>query len=403
MEILFWRHSTPSQRKQGKSTIYLRITINGERSDMGSTGIKVFSDCWLDQAQRISLKDPHANFKNEQLAIAESRLLAIYNELLRKSLGITADRIKRSYQVADAVTYLAAFASFETGYCKNPDITKSTKDKVKSIKRCILSYLIERKLQGILLEEFDAAIMDDYRQWSKAKGFKESYYLRNMRGAKRITEFAERKKLLDFDPLEDYVVGREKIARPHYLDSVQLSIWKSHRFQSATAQKAADLLVLYARTGFHYQDLMQVIRKPDDYVMTGIDGKQWIVKPRQKTEVDAKIPVHQFSEIKEIVDKYGGWAKLPVMANATLNDWLKICAADINMHLEPFCQVYPGLSVKHGRSSFCDYCMNELVLPVKAILTMMGRESESELKRYARSDERGVVNGFLISKAALAS
>lgn len=403
MEILFWRHSTPSQKQKGMSTIYLRITINGERGEIGSTGIKVFSDYWLDPAQRISLKDPHANFKNEQLAIAESRLLAIYNELLRKGQGITADRIKRSYQVAEAVTYLAAFSSFEKEYHKNPDISKPTKDKLKTIKGCIVAYLVDRKLQGILLEEFDSSIMDDYRAWSKAQGHKESYYLRNMRGAKRITEYGQRKKLVDFDPLEGYTIGREKIARPHYLDSVQLSIWLSHRFQSATAQKAADLFVLYARTGFHYQDLMQVIRKPHDYVMTGIDGKQWIIKPRQKTEVDAKIPVHHFPEIKEIVDKYGGWGNLPVMANATLNDWLKICAADINMQLEPFFQVYPGLSVKHGRSSFCDYCMNELVLPVKAILTMMGRESESELKRYARSDERGVVNGFLISKAALAS
>lgn len=403
MEILFWRHSTPSQKKQGKCTIYLRITANGERDDIGSTGIKIFYDHWLDHAQRISTKDPHSHFKNEQLALAETRLLAIYNEFLRKNQGITTDRIKRAYQRPVAVTYLTAFTLFEKEYTKNGEIETSTKNKLKTIKSCIMSFLIERKLQGLLLEEFDHSVMDDYRAWSRAQGWKESYFLRNMRGAKRITEFAKSKKMIDFDPLDDYTVGREKIAKPRYLDSVQLSIWRNHQFKSATAQRVADLFVIYARTGFHYQDLIQVIRKPDRFITTGIDGKQWINKPRQKTDVDAKIPVHEFPEIEEVVSKYGGWDKLPVMANATLNDWLKLCAADINMHLEPFFQVYPGLSVKHGRSSFCDYCLNELVLPEKSILTMMGRESASELKRYARSDERGIVNGFIISKAALAS
>lgn len=403
MEILFWRHSTPSQKKQSKCTIYLRITINGEREEIGSTGIKVFADNWIEQAQRVSVKDLNANFKNEQLALAETRLLAIYNELLRKNQGISADRIKRAFHRPEAVSYLTSFQLFEKEYLKSTDISKPTKDKLKQIKNCVLSFLVDRKLQGILVEEFDHSLMDDYKTWSRAQGYKESYYLRNMRGAKRITEFAKIKKLIDYDPLEDYKIGREKIAKPRYLDSVQLTIWKNHTFQSATAQKAADLFVLYARTGFHYLDLMQVIRKPKDYVSTGIDGKQWVMKPRQKNEIEAKVPVHEFPEIKEIVDKYGGWAKLPRMANGTLNDWLKICAADINMHLEAFFQVHPGLSVKHGRSSFCDYCMNELVLPEQSILTMMGRESASELKRYARKDERGIVNGFLISKAALAS
>ncbi|WP_158547914.1 phage integrase SAM-like domain-containing protein [Dyadobacter luteus] len=403
MEILFWRHSTAAQKKHGSCTLYLRITVNGERADLGSTGIKVFSGHWIDQAQRINGKDPYANFKNEQVALAQTRLLAIYNELLRKNQGISADRIKRLHQRPESVTYLTAFDLFEKEYYKDSSIAKSTKDRLKTVKQSIVSFLLEQRLQNILIEEFDTAVMNNYRQWCKSQNFKEGYYLRNMREVKRITEFAKSKKLIDFDPLEDYKIGREKIAKPVYLDSVQLSIWKSHKFQNSSAQQVADLFVLYARTGFHYRDLMQVIKKPKDYVTTGIDGKQWVMKPRQKNEIDAKVPVHEFPEVKEIVDKYGGWSKLPTMANSTINDWLKICVADFNMHVEPFFRVYNGLSVKHGRSSFCDYCLNELVLPEKSILTMMGRESASELKRYARADERGIVNGFLISKAALAS
>ena len=198
--------------------------------------------------------------------------------------------------------------------------------------------------------------------------------------------YAKSKKLIDFDPLDAYPIGREKIPKPKYLNSVQLRIWIDHPFVSPTAQKVADVFVLYARTGFHYQDLAQVVKKPNAYIMTGIDGKQWFTKPRQKRDVDAKIPIDQFTEIQEIVDKYGGWANIPMMSNSPLNDWLKICVADINMHLMPEQRIYGDLSVKHGRSSFADYCLNELGLPMAAILTMMGRESEAEIKRYLRTD-----------------
>ncbi len=143
--------------------------------------------------------------------------------------------------------------------------------------------------------------------------------------------------------------------------------------------------------------------KPTDYIITGIDGKQWTVEPRQKTETEAKVPIDQFPEVRAIVSKYGGWGKVPTFSNAKMNDWLKLCAAEVNMKLVPAQRIYPELSVKHGRTSFCDYCLNELGLSRESILTMMGRISAAELDRYVRSDERAVIAAFKISEAALAS
>lgn len=106
--------------------------------------------------------------------------------------------------------------------------------------------------------------------------------------------------------------------------------------------------------------------------------------------------------MKSIVSKYGGWGKVPTFSNAKMNDWLKLCAAEVNMKLVPAQRIYPELSVKHSHTSFCDYCLNELELSRESILTMMGRISAAELDRYVRSDERAVIAAFKIS-AALAS
>lgn len=403
MEILFWKHATSKQEKLGTASLYLRITVNGTRAEIGSTGITIQSPDWNESAQRLVGKDPLTSFKNEQIGLLEMRLWAIFNDLLRKSEKITADRIKRAYALPEAVSYLSAFDQYQKIYEKRKDVSESSKKTLRNHRQLAFRFLDDNNLRGILVEEFTPDVMEDYRAWCRGCGYKDSYFTRSARSLGSVTKFAKKKKWVSENPLDDYVIGHERIERPEFLDSIQLSRWKNHEFRHPTAQKVADLFVLYARTGFHYQDLIQIIKNPTDYIVTGIDGKQWIIKPRQKTEVEAKVPIDQFPEVKHIVNKYGGWARIPTYSNAKMNDWLKICAAEINLKLVPAQWIYQGLSVKHGRTSFCDYCLNELGLSRESILTMMGRISAAELDRYVRSDERAVITAFKISEAALAS
>ncbi|WP_176885156.1 phage integrase SAM-like domain-containing protein [Dyadobacter soli] len=403
MEVLFWKHATKSQEQKGTSTLYLRITVNGTREELGSTGLKITSADWNDASRRLNGNDPLNSFKNEQLGILEMRLWGIFNDLLRKSEKVTADRIKRAYQLPPAVSFLSAFDFYQKVYEKRKDVSESSKKTLRNHRQLAFRFLVDNNLREVLVDEFTPEVMEDYRAWCKGCGYKDSYFTRSARSLAAITKFAKRKKWVSENPLEDYVIGHERIERPEYLDSVQLRLWRNHEFSHPTAQKVADIFVLYARTGFHYQDLMQIIRNPTDFLITGIDGKQWIVKPRQKTEVEAKVPIDNFPEVKEVINKYGGWSKVPTYCNAKMNDWLKICAAELNMRLVPAQRIYPQLSVKHGRTTFCDYCLNELGLSREAILTMMGRISAAELDRYVRSDERAVITSFKISEAALAS
>ncbi|WP_285544964.1 phage integrase SAM-like domain-containing protein [Dyadobacter frigoris] len=394
MEILFWRHSTSSQKRRDVSTIYLRLTINGQREEIGSTFIKIHNSTWLEESQRISDQDPMSNFKNEQLSLMEGRLWAIYNDLLRKGQSVTAEKVRVLYVVPDSITYMATFGLFQKEYDANPKIAESSRKTLKNIRTLVLRYLIHENRQNILIEDFDEDVMKGYQVWAQNEDYEESYIIRSSRGIKQITSYAKRKKLILEDPLVNFKISHEKLKRPEYVDSIQLTVWRKHEFMHPTAQIVADLFVLYARTGFHYQDLMQIIKDPDEYIYTGIDSNQWIIKPRQKTQVDAKLPIQNFMEIKEIVDKYQGWKNLPTFTNSTMNMWLKVCAAEVNLKLNRAQRIYPKLSVKHGRTSFCDYCLNELGIARDALLTMMGRVSAAELERYVRGDERGVVTAF---------
>lgn len=59
MEILFWRHQTSSQRKKGQYTIYCRVTVGGEREDLGSTNMKTYYDFFNPDRERVESNSPH--------------------------------------------------------------------------------------------------------------------------------------------------------------------------------------------------------------------------------------------------------------------------------------------------------------------------------------------------------
>lgn len=53
MEVLFYRHQTSSQKKKGTCTIYCRLTIEGQRVEIGTTHIKVRFEDFDTQTQQI--------------------------------------------------------------------------------------------------------------------------------------------------------------------------------------------------------------------------------------------------------------------------------------------------------------------------------------------------------------
>ena len=93
MEISFWRHKS---KQKDKVQLYCRITVAGERVELGSTGITTYRDNW--DGRRILDKDLEAFFKNEQINIIRDQIRAIYNNLFRRKEKITAARIRRIFQ-----------------------------------------------------------------------------------------------------------------------------------------------------------------------------------------------------------------------------------------------------------------------------------------------------------------
>jgi integrase len=155
---------------------------------------------------------------------------------------------------------------------------------------------------------------------------------------------------------------------------------RSHRFENRYLQETADVFIILCRCGFHYGDLLDLVQQYSTAIKKGVDGKPWLIKQRIKTEVRTFVPL--FDEVSQIVDKYGGWEKLPLKPLPKFNSWLKLVAAEVKL--------YEDLSSKAGRKTFTDWCFNTLLLSTDAVMVLLGRKSSKGLETYGRPDERRV-------------
>ncbi|UHG90137.1 site-specific integrase [Spirosoma oryzicola] len=394
MDISFWRRRS---KQNGKAVIYCRITVSGERIDIGSTGHTIGWENW--DGERVTKAEPESYFMNGHLDTMRDQLRAHYSDLFRKKEKITAAKIRRLFEgQSSAVSLLSAFELYlkDCQADAERNLVEETIGVYDNVRKKLTDFLISRKAIDLLVEDFDLTWVKAYRGWMKKFkqangkiGHADSYIAKQTQTIKNVIAWAKLNKLTDKNPLDGYKVKGITYGDPVFLTNDQFETLLKHRFKSPKLQQVADLFIILCRTGFHYGDLEDFIRVHKTALRPGIDGEVWLMKARIKNDVMAKIP--QFDEVKKIVAKYGGWDQLPLISLVKFNFWLKLVAAEMNLH--------PELSSKAGRKTFTDWCFNTLCLTTDAVKVLLGRKSDKGMEVYGKPDERRVSVELKASKA----
>lgn len=165
MEVSFWLHES---KKPGKAQSYCKISVKGEREDIGSTGITIWKDDWNYSTHRVSDTDQKAHFKNEQLTTIEPQLMAIYNDLFRRKTTITAGKIKRLFQRGgDGASPITAFDLFLRDVKADPDRTDGTWGAYDDCRKKLIDFLIKEHAVDMPADDFDVVWLKKYRCWIK--------------------------------------------------------------------------------------------------------------------------------------------------------------------------------------------------------------------------------------------
>jgi hypothetical protein len=395
MDVSFWRRKI---KKEGKSVLYCRVTVKGQQIDVCSTGLEIWNDHW--DGDRVTRADPEAQFKNEMLDIIRNDVRAAYTTLYRSKEKITAAKLKRAYldkTQTGAVPLLTAFALYLKDSEKDQErkLTAATLNVYDNVRKKLTTFLISEKATDLLLEDFDITWVKKFRQWMKTiplpdgkTGHADSYVVKQTQTIKNVLIWAKLHKLADHNPLEGLRIKGIEWDDPIFLTEEEFQRLRAHPFKNRRFQETADVFIILCRSGFHYGDLVDFVKKYRTAIKQGLDGQPWIVKERIKTEVKIHVPV--FEEVQQVVDKYGGWEKLPIRPPQRFNLYLKNVADEVGLHEE--------LSSKAGRKTFTDWCFNKLMLSTDAVKVVLGRKSAAGLHVYARPDERRVISELEKSK-----
>ena len=109
----------------------------------------------------------------------------------------------------------------------------------------------------------------------------------------------------------------------------ELRTIRSRQFETARMAQVRDVFIFACYSGLAFTDLKNLTK---DDMLIDEDGKEWIVKPRQKTKIISHIPLLPIA--KELWEKYD--YKLPVLTNQKYNSYLKeladVCGINKNLH-----------------------------------------------------------------------
>lgn len=135
------------------------------------------------------------------------------------------------------------------------------------------------------------------------------------------------------------------------------------------------LIVFYRFTGLAYTDTDKLdIQNIKDF----FDGKDWIIKRREKTNVESKILLLDIP--RQILKKYEGKLPegqlLPVISNQKTNDYLKKIAAitGIEKHL----------TFHTARHTFATTITLSQGVPIESVSKILGHKSIRTTQIYAR-------------------
>lgn len=231
--------------------------------------------------------------------------------------------------------------------------------------------------------DFDQDHYETFQDWLNAAGFKRSSIRLHCIRLKTVFKWMKKRKLINLNPLDGLSIPPDEENLSKSINEEEYCTLAAYSFRNSNMQQAADLFLVYCRTGFHYADLQGIIRDARAGVWTTEvekDGIEWIYRKRGKTDEMAKVPV--FQEVRRVVDKYGGWGELPQYSNTRLNQWLKLIAAELGFRED--------LCITSGRDTMKDWLYNEHLATDETVKVILGRKDSRGLRRYGSPDERRV-------------
>jgi len=381
LNVLFYLKKTKTN-KVGEAPIYLRITINGQRTEMSIKRV-VYPNIWDTKSQRVKGRGEKARLINNYIDSVENKLNRIYNIALQEEQRISADYLKNILTGNDKKNKML-ISVFEE-YNKLMEQQKGKKYVSKTVDRYfhalghIKKFLrIEYNLKEIELVKLDLKFMRKFDIYLQTEcNYHSNTVTKYLKILKTVIHSAVSFGYLDKNPFQGYSTTYKEGNR-RYLTAEEIRTIETQAINNERLERVRDIFIFICYSGISYSDLQLLTNQN---ITKGIDGRNWLTYQRVKTKVRASVPL--LSPAQSILDKYkndsvcvANSKVLPVISNQKFNDYLKEVAA--------ICKITKPVSAHIGRHSFATTITLSNGVPMESVQKMLAHSKISTTMLYAK-------------------
>ena len=373
-KILFYINKNKT-KTDGTTAILCRITIDGANVVI-TTGESTTPHDW--SVKRGETTDKKTN---QHLQTFREEIEQGYNTLLYKYGAVSAELLKNYLQgIGRTPTTLLALSADELK-AQRESKSEGTYSNNRSSDRQLNSFVRSRDKEDIPLTALTIDFFDDYRFHLKKEGYAPATINRHLCWLSRLMYRAVSQGTIRFNPFEE--VKYEAVERePRFLSKGDVAKLLAFPLQDKGAELSRRMFLFSVFTGLAFADL-QSLRASQ--IETSNEGKRYIRKARQKTEVESLIPLHPIAEqilslyIKESKEDYKIFPD--TMSKGKLLTHLKTVGLA--------CGIRTPLTYHVARHSFGTLTL-EAGIPIESIAKMMGHSSIASTQIYAQITDQKI-------------
>ena len=360
----------------GLASISVRISISGEKAEFSSLQF-VKPEMWS-QTGRAMGRTKEATIINDALDKITIALDKHYKAILENDGYVTADKLRDTYLGKEirknTVLALYDMKVEQKRSLVGKTIRCTTLSKYLATRKRVADFILHKyKKEDLPIRSVDFQFVTDYEVYLKSVcNCAHNSTVKHLRYLKQIITNALKNRYITHDPFDDYPLSY-KAVKKEFLIEPELKKLLSKRFASDRLEEVRDVFAFQCFTGIAYID---VINLTNDNIFEDGFGQKWLRLSRQKSDVEANIPLLEVP--LSIIRKYrrlGSDKLLPLHSNQKMNEYLNEIAT--------LCSINKKLTTHCGRHTFSTIMLTKGV-SIESVSKMLGHTNITTTKIYAK-------------------
>lgn len=365
--------------RDGKCSIVIRITVNGEYERLNST-LSIEPELWDSKAAKAIGRTQKILDFNKRIDEIRYVLQDHYYELQKTHGYVTAEMVKNAYMgiTAKAESLMPIYDEFLAETKKMVGINRSDKtyQKYERCKRRVVEFMKEKyNRTDIPLRELKPKFLTDFSVFFATKyKCRQNTVYKFLQLLRMVIIKAQRDGISFPDPYLSYKMTQEKVDRG-YLSEDEVIAIATKEISIPRLDQVRDVFIFACYTGLAYSDLAQLRA---ENIKKMFDGKLWIVTHRQKTKTNVNVPLLPMAEkiLRKYEGKYLDGELLPILSNQKTNAYLK--------EIADICGIEKNLTFHLARHTFATTMTLGKGVPIESVSKMLGHTNIQTTQIYAR-------------------